>query len=266
MKLPIFLLLIIGLCFASIEIIDPISQTVNNGDIVYLGTMGPGQTIGISFNPNVETGGKFGTGGFWDYIEVINTPENWRSSDSKLYSNPSQIEITAAKNAPEGNYSSTIVIYDENNADELGNITLFLITEIKHDLVDLVVYPKSQKVGANQPAVFTITIENKGMVQDKFEISASGIQDWNFKKSIYVPGNSEKEILYEIVADEEEIYNIDISTTSESSDIITKSKKIDLTVDTNLISDWKATNNGLLIFPLIEAPIYSLLGLISNLF
>ncbi|MCC7552660.1 hypothetical protein KO317_03265 [Candidatus Micrarchaeota archaeon] len=266
MKAIIILFLIIGMCFATIDILSPISKNVENREIVYLGTMGPGQTIGISFNPEVYKGGKYGTGGFWDYIEIIDVPNGWKGFESKLYANPSQIEITAAKNAPEGNYSSTILIHDENNADELGQITLFLITEIKHDLIDVDVTPKSKKVGTNQPAIVTIKLKNKGMVPDKFEISSSGIQHWDFKKSVYVPGNEEIELLYEIVGNEEEKYNIQITATSESSSIITNSKKIELTVDTNLISDWKATNNGLLIFPIIEAPIYSLMGLISNLF
>lgn len=266
MRTTFILLIIMGLCFASVDIISPISQTIKNGDIIYLGTMGPGQTLGISFDPNVKEGGKFGTGGFWDYIEVIEVPKDWKGTNSKLYANPSQIEITAAKNAPEGNYSSMVTIQDENNADHLGNITLFLIIEIKHDILDLDVSPKSKNVGANQPAVFTIKIKNKGMVQDKFEITSQGIQDWNFKKSVYVSGNSEKEIFYEIVGNEEEKYTIDITASSESSNLITKSKKVNLNVDTNFISDWKAINNGLLIFPIIEAPIYSLMGLLSNLF
>ncbi|MFA5381560.1 MAG: hypothetical protein WC356_00175 [Candidatus Micrarchaeia archaeon] len=267
MKLiAIIFIIIIGMCFASIELIEPISKNVKNGELIYLGAIGPGQTIGISFNPEIKEGGKYGTGGFWDYIEVTTVPEEWKSSDSKLYSNPSQIEITASKNAPEGNYSSTITIFDEDNADELGNITLYLITEIKHDIMDFEVSPKTKITGANQPAVFTIKIKNKGLVQDKFEISSSDIPDWTFKKSVYVPGNSEKEILYEVVGKEKAEYDIFIKSTSESSDIITESEKVHIKIETNLISDWKATNNGLLIFPIIEAPIYSLMGLISNLF
>ncbi len=266
MKIPIILLLMVGLCFASIELIEPISKNVDNGDIIYLGVMGPGQTIGVSLNPEVKEGGKYETGGFFDYIEVANIPEDWKSSDSKLYANPSQIEITAGKDILEGNYSSTIIIFDEDNSDGLGNITLYLIIEIKHDVVDLDVSPKTIEVGANQPAIFTIKIKNKGMVQDKFEISSTGMQDWNFKKRIYVPANSEKDVLYEVVGSEEETYEISITAKSESSDIITKSKNVNMKVNTNLISDYKATNNGLLIFPIVEAPIYFLMGLISNFF
>jgi hypothetical protein len=36
-------------------------------------------------------------------------------------------------------------------------------------------------------------------------------------------------------------------------------------VQPDLLSDYKAVNNGALFFPIIEAPVYALIGLLSNL-
>jgi len=72
-------------------------------------------------------------------------------------------------------------------------------------------------------------------------------------------------VIYEISENEEARYVPNIKVVSSSSDLITYEQKVIFVVQSNLLSDFKATNHGIFIFPIFEAPAYALAGLISNL-
>ena len=74
-----------------------------------------------------------------------------------------------------------------------------------------------------------------------------------------------KTITYEIAESEEEIFTPTIVVRSLSSDIIESRKNISLVVYSNLLNDYKATNYGTPVFPILEEPIFALMGLVSNL-
>jgi len=155
---------------------------------------------------------------------------------------------------------------DEYGLEELGNDRVRLLVEVKRDVMGMTVEPKSQEVGAGQPARYMITISNTGSANDIFVVSSSGVRNWNFKKSVYIPGGSSKQITYEVVGDEEERYSAAIEARSASSDLISASENVELVVKASAASDFKAATRGLLIFPIIEGPVYYIFGLVSNLF
>jgi hypothetical protein len=43
-----------------VGITEPFSQTVDNGDSIFIGTIGPGQTLEVQMEPKVSTGGIYG--------------------------------------------------------------------------------------------------------------------------------------------------------------------------------------------------------------
>ncbi len=249
-----------------ITVVSPQAGQVQDGGVVDLGAIGPGQTFIFEIDPRVSAGGTHGIGGVYDQIAIAQAPQGWQFKNSDGYSVPMQAQITAAKDAPDGEYEVTATVVDEGNGEGLGVTVLRLRVVVKKDVIGMTVYPKSQEVGAGQPARYTITLSNTGSANDLFIVSSSGVRGWNFRKSVYVPAGSSKQITYEVVGDEEERYGVTLSAVSQSSDRISRSEGAELVVKASLSSDLKAVTRGLLIFPLIEGPAYYLFGLASNLF
>ena len=250
----------------SINLVSPQVKNVENGDIIDLGTIGPGQTVSLQIEPLVKTGGIHGIGGQYDQALVTDIPPGWSSTASKLYQNPLQVTISSSPSASEGDYSTKIAVVDEGNGEQLGNVAFTARVHVVHDVLDVGVSPATIKVGPGQPARFAIDITNKGSTSDVFDVSAPGPKRWAFRKQVYVPAQTTKTVYYEIVGNEEETYKTTIKVTSISSGIITEEKNVTLLVESDLFGDYKATNNGVLIFPIFESLPYSLAGLISNLF
>lgn len=256
-------ILLISLSF-SITLVSPVTAGVDEEDVIDLGTIGPGQTVSILVDPIVTTGGVHGIGGTYDQAVAEDLPPGWKSTDSKLYQNPLQVTITADPDAPEGDYTAKIKVIDEFNGEELGNVTFTVKIRVTWDVMDFDVSPGHRTVGPGQPAKFSITILNKASTSDVFEVSAEGPKKWEFRKQVFVSPKSTKTITYEIVGTEEEDYEATIKVVSLASSNIADEKNVTLSVQSNLFGDYSATNNGAVIFPIFELPIYALAGLISN--
>ncbi len=264
-RLFLALILLVSLSF-SITIVSPLRTEVEEGRVINLGKIGPGQTVFIEINPIVTKGGVHGSGGTYDKAIAENVPRGWTSEESKLYGNPLQVTITAHPDAPEGNYSAQITVIDEFNGEELGNVTFTAKVQITWDVMDFTVKPSSIETGPEQPGRFYITISNKGSTSDAFEVSASGTKRWEFKKAVFIPAYSSRTIPYEIAAEEEEVYKTTIRVVSLASDKIADEKNVTLVVKPDLLGDYEATNNGVIVFPIFQTPIYSVAGLLSNIF
>ncbi len=259
----IALALLFSLSFA-IDLVSPEAKGVKTGDVIDLGTIGPGQTVSMLINPEATIGGIHGEGGFYDQAMAEDLPRGWTTKESKLYQNPLQVTITADPNAPEGDYSFLMKAIDENNGEGLGNVTFIVKVHITYDVMDFDVTPAYLNTGPGQPARFSIKITNKGSTSDVFQVSATGAKQWEFVRPVFVPAQSTKTIPYEIVANEEETYKTTIKVVSKASPIIADEKNVTLFVKSDLLGDYKATNNGVMVFPTFEAPVYALAGLISS--
>ena len=264
MKWLLCLALLLAPLFA-IQMIEPELMEISEGDTIDMGTMGPGQTMEIQLHPKVYEGGIHGIGGNYDRAYASSLPAGWSSKPSKLYGNPLQVTITAGSYTEEGVYIIPISVEDEGNGEELGVVTFNLKVRISEDVMDFSVYPSSKEVGIGQPARFQITINNRGNAGDTFKASAEGVSKWEFTKLVYIPPRSSKTITYEVAGFEEESYTSIITVESSSSSRVSSYRTISLNVHPDLLSDYKAINNGALLFPVIEAPIYALVGLLSNL-
>jgi hypothetical protein len=264
---PFFLFLILAaLSFSTtrVTILSPQEGAVSNGGTIDLGTIGPGQTVPILISRTVTTGGIHGVGGFMDMAMATNLPPGWDTKESKLYAEPLQVTVTADPDAAPGNYTFPVTVIDENNGEELGNVTFTAKVSITWDVMDFDVSPTRISVGPGQPAQFTIAVTNKGSASDVFEVSSIGSRNWDFKKSVFVPAMSTKTIRYEIVGTEEDIYTPTIKVVSLASSNIVAEKNVTMIVRSDLFGDYKATNHGMLLFPIFEAPVYALAGIISN--
>ena len=266
LKLFALVVLLMGVASA-ITIMSPVETEVNEKDIIDAGIIGPGQTISVTIEPEVTEGGKFGTGGYYDQALVTSVPEGWNSEDSKLYGttlNPLQVTISAAPDAEEGYYHATVTVIDEFYGDGLDNISFSVRVTVSYDVVDISIEPEYIKTAPGMPATFGITIINKASTGDAFEIKSEGVKRWDFERSVFVPAQSSKTIYYEIVGEEEERYTTVISVESLASPIIHDEKEVTVDIQSSMIDDLKAVNNGVLIFPIFEGIVYAFLGLISN--
>ncbi|MEM4195363.1 MAG: hypothetical protein QXY05_03570 [Candidatus Anstonellales archaeon] len=265
MKKIFALVLFFPLLF-SLQLVSPVIKEIKENETVYLGKIGPGQTIAVEIYPKVFEGGKFGRGGNYDYAYAWAIPLKWKSTPSKIYGNPLQVSLTSAPDAAEGNYTIEIDVEDEGNGELLGVFSFFVVVEITHDNMALSVEPKKQTVGIGQPAVFAITIENKVDSGDIFIISSKGVPGWEFSKPVYVPPRSKKTINYEIVYEEEELFVGKIYAQSQSSSVVKQEEGFAVDVHSDFVSDCKATNHGTLLFSPFEGLIYSLAGIFGMFF
>lgn len=268
LSLLIILLLALSVCAEGtyVNVIDPVEQRgMHEGDNVSLGSVGPGQTIAIIAER--ATSGPDGTmhNTGWDKLAIEDLPQGWIAEDSPLYETPMKAKIKVSPDAEDGTYYFKANAIDENNYEGLGNVTVNVKVNVNKEIFILDVSPSEVTTGVGQPALYFIKINNLGAASDIFTIKTSGIPAWRFKKDIFVAHGSEKTISYEVVLNEENELNVTINVTSTSSELISKQMGVKLKAETSLISDYKATANGLLIFPLIEQPIYSLIALLSKL-
>lgn len=247
-----------------VTVVSPVEENVSEADIIDVGTIGPGQTISILVDPIVTTGGINGIGGTYDLAVAEHLPDGWAATESKLYQNPLQVTITADPDAPEGDYSARIKVIDEGNGEELGNVTFIIRMHVTWDVMEFDVSPLIKRVGPGQPARFSITILNKASTSDVFQVSATGAKKWEFTKPVFVPAKSSRTIYYEIVGTEEESYEATIKVVSLASENIAAQQNVTISIESNLFGDYRATNNGVPVFPIFELPIYAVAGLISN--
>lgn len=256
--------LLVALAFPA-QMLEPLTQPINNGDRIYLGKMGPGQTMPITIYNEVYTGGIHGIGGNYDLATVDYVPGGWSYRNSLLYGRPLQATVTSARDAPEGLYSIPITVRDERDEEQLGNVSFIAEIEISNDVMDMSVSPAYRRVGLGQPAVFEVTIANKGAAGDLFVVSSTGVPKWSFTKTIYIAGGSTKTVLYEVAGFEEEEYKASIIAQSANAPSVREEAEITVRAVPDVLSDYKATINGALIFPIFEIPVYALAGIISNL-
>ncbi|RLG18482.1 hypothetical protein DRN67_04135 [Candidatus Micrarchaeota archaeon] len=253
-------------CAADLQVLKPVYVMVQDDGEVFLGTVGPGQTVFVEADALVETGGIHGIGGRWDRLEVVDVPGGWTAEDSFLYEQPLKARITVAKEAPDGEYEVLVRSVDIENKEGLGEVNLKLIVNVSREVFGMEVLPSEKETGATQPATYTVMIENKGVASDAFEISAKGLPAWDYKKAVFVPYGTCKSVQYDLVGAEDGEYDVTVAVRSFSSDRIEGEERVHLSVKTTLVSDYKATNNGLLLFPIFEQAAYSIMGLLANLF
>jgi hypothetical protein len=263
-----FFVLLTSISFAVYaEVLEPIEKNVTNGENVYLGKIGPGQTLYITVYGKARTGGKFGKGGTWQILRVVSVPDGWEGYNSKEMATYMQATIKPAKDAKDGRYTIAMRLEeDETKQQELGNVAFFVTVDVDKSVLSYNVIDKDLEVGVGQPARVRIKIANAGKASDVVEISSEGIampEDLK-KKSVYVPAGKEISTYYEFISEEEKRYEPILKITPASSGLMSYEEKLNITVKSNLIGDIKATKNGILLFPSILDTFYSLIALIGK--
>jgi len=250
------------------EVFEPFASTVQDGGTVNLGTIGPGQTLAITVNGVAP--GLGGEQGNWGVLGVLETPNGWSGFDSAVFAKRMRATVKADPGAADGVYTVKFILTECESKDEiceakhgLGSVTFFGTIRVSRSVLATAVPTTEVTTGVNQPARYTVVIENRGNANDVFEISAEGVPAWNFKKSVHVPAGGRLNTFYEIAVNEEKSYLPTITIKSISSDELKQSYDVSLVSKSDLAGDVRATKNGVLLFPAILEPLYSLMGILG---
>ena len=250
--------------------LEPVKKTLYPGETIAVGKAGPGQTVYLVIDRASDGGNcpnNFCPDG-WDTVVATEIPEGWSVEPSPMQETPMKLKIKIAPDAADGEYNLTLSVVDEGNYNQLGNMTIYATVEVSRDVFDISVDPTRVETGVGQPAIYNIRISNTGAASDPFEVRVKegDIPAWRFRKTALVNYGSERTIPYEVVLNEEGERIFTIEVTSPSSPQIHKEMDVVIDSRSNIISDWKATTHGVLIFPILEGPIYAVVGLLSKLF
>lgn len=272
LALAVFVMFVaMPLAFASVaEVLEPVAVNVNDGETVFLGTIGPGQTLFITVNGKAI--GNEGREANWGVLGVMEVPTGWEGFDSVPLARQMRATVKADPTARDGTYKVKFLLTEcerKNMQCEpkqgLGSVTFYGTVAISKNVLASSVINNVAEAGVGQPARYNIVIENKGSASDVFEISSSGVSAWSYNKTVHVAPSEKVITFYEFVLNEEKEYTPTIIIKSKSSELIKNEFDVGLIVKSDIIGDIRATKNGVLIFPVILEPLYSLLGILANL-
>ncbi|MBI5226676.1 hypothetical protein HY994_05600 [Candidatus Micrarchaeota archaeon] len=270
--LPTFsiVLLLLGVSVisaASWTVSDPVQKTLIYGQPLDLGVAGPGQKIVIISNRESGEPSKNAanpTEALWDRVVVDNLPAGWTSEPSKLYETPFQTFITISPQAQDGDYTFTVRTVDEY--DGLVPIAITANVRVSRDVLSATLSNAKESTGAQQPALFYLTLSNTGSASDIFEVIPQGLPaKWSESRRVFVPHNSALTLSYPVTPTEGGTYPFTFSITSLSSPLVHQKINAELDAQTSIWNDGKAASHGIVLFPFIAQPLYALIAVLSNL-
>ena len=246
-----------------LNITEPYNATALQNGSIYLGKVGPGQTFYVTASSATSnsTGTLYGIG--WDELVASSLPNGWIAQNSALYTTTPSIKITVAPKAANGTYSFNITAVNLGNYSKLGSLKLTAYVNVTPNVFKLSVNPSTIEVGPGQPADIYVTINNTGVSDSPFNITVHGLPAWNSSRTVIALHHTQGRFVYQVYENEPGAYNLGLYVSSIASPLIYKQSNITLTTKASLASDYEALGNGALSFPVIYAPAYAIMYLIS---
>jgi hypothetical protein len=249
-----------------ISILKPVNAAITDGATYDLGDMGPGQAMSILIERTETTGGKYGTGGYYDFANATQLPQGWSVTPSKLYESPLQVVVISGANATQGDYIVPITIYDENNGEGLGTKTFLAAIHIDDNVLGLGRVSGTSYAGEGQPVRFAMKLQNRGNAGDIFVLDAVTFKQ-RITREIYMAPTSETVVPFEFVYAGSGEQTINFTAYSKNSpERVRKIVSYPVTIKNTLRADLGSIGYGVSIFPLFEYGSYALSNIISYLF
>ncbi|MEM0159536.1 MAG: hypothetical protein QW393_02070 [Candidatus Micrarchaeaceae archaeon] len=253
----LMLMLSMGLANAMyLQIIGPASGILSNNGSIFLGNVGPGESFYLlaSASTTNASGTYINIG--WDTLEAVKLPQGWSAQASPLYENPMKLKITVSPNATVGPYAVMVRAVNINNYSRLGNLTITAYINVTPHVFMLRVSPLSIHAGADQPVNLLVSINNTGISDDPFIISAQGLPAFNNPVQVIALHGKTSEFTYPVYINEPGVYKFRLVVESASSQSLRSSYNITLTVSSSLANDYAAINQGVVLSPVILEPGY----------
>jgi hypothetical protein len=249
-----------------LTVIGPVSKTVYNAQSIYLGKVGPGESFYVLANPNTTSpnGNYINIG--WDTLQAVNLTGGWSSQSSPLYENPMKMKITVAPSAQYGTYAIELRAVNIQNYSGLGNLTFFGYVNVTPDVFVVQVSPTSLSSGIGQPVNLYMTINNTGISDDPFIISARGLPAWNVSQEVISLHATKNTFTYPIFQNEPGVYKFNLTVEAATSSLIAESYPVSFTVQESLLNDYTAVGNGIGLSPIIFEPAYAFMSTLSYLY
>lgn len=263
-------LLICALLIASaqaapyLSVIGPVNTTLYNNQSVYLGKVGPGESFYVLADPNTTSiNGNYVNIG-WDTLKASVLPGGWSSQPSPLYENPMKAKITVSPNAAYGKY--TLEFRASNIYSGIGNLTFYGTVNVTPNVFRLGVSPISASSGIGQPANLYISINNTGISDDPFIISAQGLPAWNVSDEVISLHSTRNVFTYPVFANQPGVYGFNLTVSSATSPLIREEYPVRLIVRESLLSDYNSVGGGISLSPIIFEPAYAFMSLLGYLY
>ncbi len=162
-----------------VNILEPYNATLQPNGNIYLGKVGPGQTfyITVSATTTNRTGSVLSIG--WDELIASSLPAGWITQNSALYTSAPSVKIAVSPQAPNGTYSFNVSAINVGNYSKVGSLTFTAYVNVTPDVFKLNVTPSAISAGPGVPADIYVTINNTGVSDSPFNITAHGLPAWN---------------------------------------------------------------------------------------
>jgi hypothetical protein len=258
--------LIIGSASASyVTVTEPFNATINQGGSIFLGKVGPGQTFYITISAATQniTGYTFSRG--WNKFVVTNSPVGWVVENSSLNEPSLSVKITPSPNAQNGTYSFNLTAINLGNYSRLGSLSFAALIDVTPDVFKLDVTPTNISTGPGEPATISITINNTGVSDSPFVINMQGLPAWNNSKSVIAFHHTVENFTYPVYENEPGVYHAQLNVSSGSSPLVYKKSNVTLTIQASVLNDYKALGQGAIALPIIYAPVYAIMYIISQI-
>ncbi len=249
-----------------LNIQGPVQATMHNGDGIYLGKVGPGESFYVSASATTTNATGYQVNIGWDQLKAENLPQGWYSQPSLLYANPMQIKVTVPNTEVNGTYNFTLEAVNVQNYSRLGNISVMAYVNVTPDVFNVSVSPTDIQSGISQPTNLRIVINNTGISDDPFNINLIGLPAWNLSDQVVQLHLSKSDYVYPVYVNEPGEYNFNLTLSSTTSPVLKRSFPIHLVAAATLGNDYKAIGQGVILSPIIFDPSYELMLFLSYIY
>jgi hypothetical protein len=249
-----------------LNVLGPSSAVLQNGQSIYLGKVGPGESFYLEASASTTNATGFAINIGWDRLEAASLPTGWYSQPSLLYENPMKMKVTVPSTAQNGTYNLTIAAINVGNYSKLGNFTFSAYVNVTPNVFNLSVTPSSIQSGVDEPTNLYISINNTGISDDPFSISISGLPAWDVKEQVVALHETQSTYVYPVYVNESGSYRFNVTVVSTTSPVIARNAPVSLVAQPSLLNDYSAVGQGIILSPVIFYPSYDIMLFLSHVY
>ncbi len=251
----------------SISVVGPTAAKLANGQSIYLGNVGPGESFYVQALSSTTNATGYSVNIGWDQLNATRLPPGWTAQQSTLYENPvMKMKVSVPPNAASGPYNITLHATNVGNLSRLGNITFYAHVNVTPDVFSVAVQPQVVQSGVNQPTNLYVTINNTGISDDPFVIALQGLPAWNVTDQVVALHLSQSTYVYPVYVNESGKYHFNLTVAAITNPSLSVSYPISLTARESLLNDYGSVGQGVILSPIIFAPSYELMLFLSYLY
>jgi hypothetical protein len=249
-----------------VNVIEPYNATVYDNASIYVGKVGPGQTFLITISSTAQnaTGVPITRG--WNKLVATGIQGRWIVQNSSLYSQYLSVLIKPAPNTVNGTYSFYLTAINLGNYSKLGTVNFKVYVNVTPDVFILNTSPSTLRSGPGEPTNIYVTINNTGVSDNPFNISVSGLPDWNSTETVFALHGTEKTFSYPVYSTTPGVYPLVVTVVSTTSPLVRETENTKFTVRESVLNDYAAIGHGTLVFPIIDEPMYAVMYLLERIY